>query len=80
MRWRAHGQTREEVVLQKTPMGDFLLGYLESPDPVAANREFATSNDAFDRWFKDGLKPFFPPFINFDATHPLNEQIWDWAA
>ncbi len=33
----------------------------------------------YDRWFKDGLKEFFPPFVDFDQPVPANETVWDWT-
>lgn len=76
---RALGQTREEVFLNSTPDGDVAVAYLEGKDPVAANREFAASGAPYDRWFKDSLKEFFPPFVDFDQPVPANETVWDWT-
>lgn len=76
---QALGQTREEVFLSSTPEGDVAVAYLEGKDPVAANREFAASGAPYDRWFKDSLKEFFPPFVDFDQPVPTNETVWDWT-
>jgi hypothetical protein len=76
---RALGQTREEVFLSSSPDGDVGVAYLEGKDPVGANREFAASGAPYDRWFKDGLKEIFPPFIDFDQPVPANETVWDWT-
>lgn len=73
---RAKGLTREEVVLHQTPAGDMVVVYLEGQDPVDGNRQFAASNSAFDRWFKDQCKEIFPPFVNFDNPVPPNEEIF----
>jgi len=43
------------------------------------NREFAASGAPYDRWFKDSLKEFFPPFVDFDQPVPANETVWDWT-
>jgi len=75
----ALGQTREEVFLNSSPAGDVAVAYLEGKDPIAANREFAASGAAYDRWFKDRLKEFFPPFIDFDQPVPANQTVWDWT-
>lgn len=75
----ASGQTREEVFLNSSPAGDVYVAYLEGKDPIQANREFAGSAAPYDRWFKDGLKAHFPPFIDFDQPVPANETVWDWT-
>jgi hypothetical protein len=71
-------ETREEVFLNMTPMGDIAVVYLEGDDPVRANREFAASQKPYDRWFKDQLKAIFPPYVDFDQPVPPNQQIFDW--
>jgi hypothetical protein len=74
----ALGETREEVFLNQTPMGDIAVVYLEGDDPVGANREFAASQKPYDRWFKDQLKEIFPPYVDFDQPVPPNQQVFDW--
>jgi hypothetical protein len=76
---RALGQTREEVFLGSTPVGDVGVAYLEGKDPVGANRQFAASAAPYDRWFKDSLKEFVPPFIDFDQPVLANDTVWDWT-
>jgi len=75
----ALGNTREEVFVNQTPQGDVAVVYIEGEDPVRANGEFAASNAPYDRWFKDGLKEIFPPFIDFDQPVPTNQTLWDWS-
>ena len=41
--------------------------------------QFAASAAPYNRWFKDSLKEFFPPFIDFDQPVPANETVWDWT-
>jgi hypothetical protein len=72
------GQTREEVFLNQTPMGDVAVVYLEGDDPIRANEEFALSQKPYDRWFKDRLKEIFPPFVDFDQPVPPNQQVFEW--
>jgi hypothetical protein len=74
----ALGQTREEVFLNSSRAGDVAVAYLEGKDPIEANREFAASAAPYDRWFKDRLKEFFPPSIDFGQPVPANETVWDW--
>jgi hypothetical protein len=75
----ALGQTREEVFLNSSPAGDVAVAYLEGKDPIEANREFAASAATYDKWFKDRLKEFFPPFIDFGQPVPANKTVWDWT-
>jgi hypothetical protein len=75
----ALGQTGEEVFLNSSPAGDVAVAYLEGKDPIEANREFAASAATYDKWFKDRLKEFFPPFIDFGQPVPANETVWDWT-
>ena len=77
---RALGQNVEVVTLNHTPMGDFGAVYLEGNDPAEANRRFAASRTPYDAWFKDALKPLFPPEIDFNQPVPAVEQIWDYVA
>jgi len=72
----AQNLIREMVFLDQTPAGDIVVVYLEGADPVEANRRFAASNSAFDRWFKDQCRQIFPPFINFDQPVPPNEEVF----
>ena len=72
-------QTREEVFLNRTPMGDIAVIYLEGEDPERANTQFAASQELYDRWFKDRLKELFPPFIDFDQPVPPNQLIHEWV-
>ena len=74
----ALGQLREEVFLNRTPMGDIAVVYLEGEDPVRANARFAASQEPYDRWFKDSLKDLFPPYVDFDQPVPPNQQVFDW--
>jgi len=42
--------------LQPTPMGDFLLVYLEAEDPLLMFQNFAQASDSASRFLKDGIK------------------------
>ena len=42
--------------VQNTPMGDFLLVYLEAEDPLKMFQTFAGGNGPSDRFLKDGVK------------------------
>jgi len=58
-------------------MGDVICVYIEGDDPVASNRRFAESSDAFDVWFKDRCKEIFPPEIDFNDPVPQVSEIFD---
>ena len=52
----AKGITRETVRRQKTPDGSFAIIVLEGDDIGAALQQYATSDDAFDRQFREFVK------------------------
>lgn len=70
------GLTKEEVWLQETPMGDFAVVYFEAPDIGKVFHDMLTSEEPFDKWFRDkvligvhGMDPNAPP-------PPMNERIF----
>jgi hypothetical protein len=75
------GITMERVYLQRNPDGGRLLVvYVEAGGGTAdVTGAFAASAAPYDRWFKDSLKGFFPPLIDFDQPVPANETVWDWT-
>jgi hypothetical protein len=77
---RALEQNVEVVTLNVTPMGSFICGYLEGTDPVDGNRRFAASTRPYDVWFKDQLKGFIPPEIDFNQPLPPIELLFDYVA
>src|SRR3712207_5367709 len=50
------GITREAVFIQSTPGGDAVVVYWEADDLDAAFKGIATSDDPFDRWFRDHVR------------------------
>ncbi len=52
---RRHGITREAVWIQSTPVGDFAVVLIESPDLPTALHGLATSAEPFDVWFRTHL-------------------------
>src|SRR5258708_533898 len=66
---RRAGITREAVFIQSTPKGDVAVVYLEGDDMANAMKTVATSDEPFDRWFRDqvrevhgiSLEDGFPP-------------------
>lgn len=63
------GITLERVWLQPTPMGDVAVIYIEADDVEAAFKTLGTSDEPFDRWFREcvrdvhgiALEDGFPP-------------------
>ena len=72
---RRLGIPKEAWFLQTTPQGDFALVYLEARDPAKALGEFARSQDAFDRWFKDQVKAITGVDLNQPPAGPPPEQV-----
>ena len=52
----AKGISRETVWRQRTPEGSFAIIVLEGDDPGAALQQYATSDEPFDRQFRDFVK------------------------
>jgi hypothetical protein len=52
------GVARESWHLQQTPHGTWVIGVTQIPDkPIdAAARDYAASQQAFDRWFKEQVQ------------------------
>lgn len=61
------GTTRETVWIQSTPAGDLAVVHLEARDVDAAMRTMATSDDPFDRWFREHVLDVH----GVDLTQPL---------
>jgi hypothetical protein len=53
---RRAGITRENVWIQTTPAGDVAIVYLEADDLDAAFTTLGTSDEPFDRWFRDHIQ------------------------
>ncbi len=71
------GLTKEKVWLQSTPMGDYAVVYWEAADISNVFKQFLTSTDPFDKWFREkilmeihAMDPAAPP-------PPMNESILD---
>ncbi len=75
---RALGVSQESVTLCSSPQGDVLCVYLEGDDPVRGNQQFAASQSAYDRWFKDQCRSIFIPEVDFDQPVPPVTTIWEW--
>jgi len=69
------GIPKESWYLQQTPMGDLLIGYMESPDFARALDLFASSRDEFDIWFKRRLAEVTGADLNSPPAGPMSEQL-----
>ena len=71
------GISREQVWIQRTPMGDFVVASFESKDPQRSFEVLARSKDPWAVQYRD----FLMQTHGFDLTKPmeLNKQILDWG-
>jgi hypothetical protein len=74
------GATQEAWAIQDMPDGGKLfIVCIGGEDAVKANRLFAESQSAYDRWFKDKAGPLLG--ANFDqALPPITHTLVDWQA
>jgi len=74
------GIVKEAWYLARTPAGDQLVAYMESPDFPAALSAFSQSRDEFDRWFKQRLADATGLDLNTRPTGPLPELLSSYPA
>src|SRR3954465_15160591 len=67
------GITREGVWIQVTPMGDMAVVLMEADDLEKAFAMLATSDDPFDRWFRDQVREVHG--ISLEDGMALPEQV-----
>ena len=75
---RRAGVTREAVWIQSTPQGDVAVVYLEADDLSIALKTIGTSDEPFDRWFRDHVRDVHG--LSLEDGFPPPEQILDFAA
>lgn len=68
--------TREAVWIQSTPGGDMAVVLMEADDLEAALKVIATSDEPFDRWFRDHVRDVHG--IALEEGFPPPEQILDF--
>lgn len=71
-----YGITVDRSYLNRTPMGDFVVVYLEGDDPMTGNQAFASSNHPFDIWFRGQVTGILG--IDFTQALPPVEPLWEW--
>jgi hypothetical protein len=71
-----HGISREAVWIQPTPAGDMAVVYLEADDLQAAFAGLGSSQEPFDRWFRETISEIHG--IDLAQGFPPPEQILDY--
>jgi hypothetical protein len=71
------GITRESVWIQSTPDGDVAVVLMESPDIQAAMGGLATSEEPFDKWFREHILEVHGMDLAADDFTPP-EQVLDF--
>jgi hypothetical protein len=76
------GLTKEVWALQSLPGGDSFVVYFEGADVAGAFRQFAASQDEFDRWFKDRVRETTGADLDTPPPGPMSEilSVYEAAA
>ena len=69
------GISREAMYIQSAPAGDVAVVYWEAEDVEAVFKALATSDDPYDRWFRDHVREVHG--INVEDGFPPPEQVMD---
>ncbi len=72
------GITRESVWIQQTPAGDVVVVYMEADDLEAAVEGMVSSEEPFDRFFREHLRDVHGLDLEDGFTPP--EQVLDFRA
>ena len=67
--------TKEVWALQALPAGDAFVVYFEGADIAAAFGQFAASQEAFDRWFKDRVRDASGADLDAPPPGPMSEIL-----
>ncbi len=73
------GIAKELWAVQQMPQGDLLVAYLAGDDLAHAFKEFAASQTAFDRWFKEHVQATTGADLNTPPAGPISEILADTA-
>ena len=74
------GLTKEVWAIQAGPQGDLFVVYFAGADIGRAFRQFAASEDEFDRWFKDRVRATTGADLNTPPPGPMSEILSDYQA
>ena len=72
------GITREAVFIQPTPAGDVAVVYMEADDLQAAFAMAGSSEEPFDRWFREHVREVHG--VALEDGFPPPEQVLDFRA
>ena len=72
------GITRESVWIQNTPGGDVAVVVIEASDIPAAMGGLATSDEPFDKWFREHIREVHG--MDLTEGFPPPEQTMDFRA
>jgi hypothetical protein len=72
---RRAGITRQIVWHQQTPQGTVAVVYVEADAPLAALNEFGSSDEPFNRWFRDQMKEVHD--VDISEPGPPAEKVFD---
>jgi len=74
------GLTKEVWAIQAGPQGDLYVVYFAGASIARAFQTFAASQDAFDRWFKEGVRETTGADLNTPPPGPMSEILSDFQA
>ena len=77
---RRFATSRELWFHQQTPDGDLALLYFECEDPEKVFVGLATSDGAFEVWFRDQVKRITGVDLAEPPSGPLPATVLDWTA
>lgn len=72
---RKMGLEHEEAWLQHTPNGDFAVVFMDCKDPKSVMRSMMTSNDPFDKWFREKVLMEVHGIDASNGEMPINEEV-----
>jgi hypothetical protein len=75
------GIRKEQAWLQMAQgayQGDLAIVYLEVEHPEQLVRQLGTSDDPFDRWFRQQLLDLYGLDLTHLAVRPPNELVFSW--
>jgi hypothetical protein len=74
------GISKEASFLQQTPQGDLAIVYIEAENIAQALQGLATSQDPFDRLFRQKTQEFFGLDLAQPPAGPPPETLLSWQA
>jgi hypothetical protein len=75
---RKMGLAVEQLWLQHTPQGDFIVVRWETDNPAKIFEQGMNSNDPYDKWFREKVIVECLGVNPSDPIPPINEQLVDY--